>query len=101
MAEQRVKEIGIRKVLGASASGIVTLLCRDFGGLILLANILAWPVVYYVISRWQENFSYHASLSPWLFVLGGGLVLVISLVTIGLQAVKAALANPVDSLRWE
>ncbi len=101
LAEQKVKEIGIRKVLGASAGGIVTLLCRDFGGLILLANALSWPVVYYVIGRWRENFSYHAPISGWLFALGGGLVLFISLAAISFQAVKAALAKPVESLRYE
>jgi putative ABC transport system permease protein len=101
LAEQKVKEIGIRKVLGATTGGIVSLLCRDFGGLILLANILSWPLVYYVIGRWRENFSYHAPVSLWLFALGGGLVLFISLAAISFQAVKAALAKPVDSLRYE
>ena len=101
IAEQRTKEIGIRKTLGASASGIVRLLCRDFVLLILLSNIIAWPAVYFLMSRWLQNFVFHASLSAWLFVLGGGIALVLSMATIGFQAVKAASADPVKSLRYE
>lgn len=101
MAEKRIKEIGIRKVLGASVSGIVALLCQDFSGLILFSNLIAWPFVYYIMTRWLENFAYHTSLSIWLFVLGAGLTLAVSLITIAFQAVKAASANPVDSLKYE
>jgi putative ABC transport system permease protein len=101
LAEQKVKEIGIRKVLGATAPGIVALLGRSFGGPILLSVALACPLVTYAVGRWRENFSYHAPFSPWLYVLGGGLVLLVSLATISYQAVKSAVANPVDSLKYE
>ncbi|MFC2142582.1 ABC transporter permease, partial [Acidobacteriota bacterium] len=100
-AEQRIKEVGIRKTLGASVSGIVRLLASDFFKLVLMANLIAWPVVYYLMSRWLENFAYHTSLSLWLFALGGGLTLFISMTTVGFQAVKAARADPVKSLRYE
>ena len=100
-AEQRIKEVGIRKTLGASVSGIVRLLASDFFKLVLMANLIAWPVAYYLMSRWLENFAYHTSLSLWLFALGGGLTLFISMTTVGFQAVKAARADPVKSLRYE
>jgi putative ABC transport system permease protein len=100
-AETRIKEIGIRKTLGASVPGITALLSRDFVKLVLLANIIAWPIVYYVIRRWLQNFAYFAEPSLWLFALGGAIALLISVATVGFQAVKAALADPVKSLRYE
>jgi len=100
-AEQRIKEVGIRKTLGASVSGIVKLLAGDFFKLVLVANLVAWPVAYLVMSRWLENFVYHTTISLWLFALGGGLTLFISMATVGFQAVKAARADPVKSLRYE
>ena len=100
-AEQRTKEIGIRKVLGASISSIMLLLSKEFVKLVLVANLIAWPVVYYVMSKWLQNFSYRVDLGIGTFVLGGILALVIALVTVGYQALKAATANPVDALRYE
>jgi len=100
-AEQRRKEIGIRKVVGASVTDIVALLSRDFLKWVLVANLLAWPLVYFVMSRWLENFAYRIELGPWLFILAGAAALLIALVTVSLQSIRAALANPVKSLRTE
>jgi putative ABC transport system permease protein len=98
---QRVKEIGIRKVLGASPAGLVALLFRSVGGSVLLADLLAWPLIYLAVSRWLENFAFRASFSPWPYLLGGSLVLTVSFLAGSAQAVKASLANPVDSLKYE
>jgi putative ABC transport system permease protein len=100
-AEQRTKEIGIRKVLGASVSGIIALLSGDFVKLVLLANVIAWPVAYLAMSRWLQDFAYRIDLAWWVFALSGGLALAIALATVSTQAVKAAVANPVEALRYE
>ena len=99
--EQRIKEIGVRKVLGASVPGIVGLLSREFIKLILIANIFAWPLAWYVMSRWLENFAYRVEIGWWVFGLAGTLALVVALLTVSVQAARAALANPVESLRYE
>ena len=99
--EQRTKEIGIRKVMGASVLKIVTMLSSDFAKLVLLSNIISWPAAYYVMNRWLEGFAYRTALGPWTFVLTGFLTLIIAMLTIGLQSIRAAKANPVDSLRYE
>jgi len=101
MAERRTKEIGIRKVLGASAPSIVTLLSKDFLKLVLIAFVLAAPLAYLAMSRWLEDFAYRIELGPGIFLLAGGLALLIALATVSYQAVKAALADPVKSLRYE
>jgi putative ABC transport system permease protein len=100
-AERRTKEIGIRKVLGASAPGIIRLLIREFVILIAVANVIAWPVAFWVMKRWLEDFSYRISMSVWLFAGAGSLTLLVALLTVGYQAVKAAIANPADSIRYE
>lgn len=100
-AEQRTKEIGIRKVLGASAPGIVQLLTREFLILVAVANVIAWPVAFLVMRGWLKDFSYRISLSVWVFVFAGMVTLLIALLTVSFQAVKAAFANPADSLRYE
>jgi putative ABC transport system permease protein len=102
-AERRTKEIGIRKVLGASTPGIVALLSGEFTRLVLVANLLAWPAAYLAMSRWLGGFAYHVSLSSQLgwFALAGALSVVVAWLTVGFQAVKAASANPVRSLRYE
>jgi putative ABC transport system permease protein len=100
-AEQRTKEIGIRKVLGASISGLVLLLSKEFTKWVLLANIVAWPVAYYAMNRWLQNFAYRIHIGPLVFIQSAVLALIIALMTVGYQAVKAAFANPVETLRYE
>jgi putative ABC transport system permease protein len=100
-AEQRTKEIGIRKVLGADTATIVSLLSKDFLRLVAMAFLVAAPVAWLLMNRWLQDFAYRISIGWWIFALAAGLTLVITLLTISLRAVKAALANPVDSLRSE
>ncbi len=100
-AAKRTKEIGVRKVLGATAREMALLLVRDYVMLVTLANLIAWPVAYYLMQRWLQNFAYRTSLSITLFIFSGLLGLAIALLTVGYQAVRAARANPVDSLRYE
>jgi ABC-type antimicrobial peptide transport system permease subunit len=100
-AEQRTKEIGIRKVLGASVGNIWTLLSKDFVGLVILACLLAAPVAWYFLNSWLESYEYRITISLWVFALAGIAALVITIVTVSFQAIKAALANPVKSLRDE
>ncbi|NQT80793.1 MAG: ABC transporter permease [Candidatus Aminicenantes bacterium] len=100
-AEKRTKEIGIRKVLGASVSSIVLLLSKEFSRWILLANIIAWPIGWYVMHKWLENFAYRTGLNPLLFILAGVLSFIIAALPISYQSIKAAIADPVDFLRYE
>jgi putative ABC transport system permease protein len=100
-AEQRTKEIGIRKVLGATVVNVVALLSKDFVKLVLLANLIAWPVAWWAMNKWLENFAYRVEIGWWIFALAGGLALVIALLTVSTQAIRAALTNPVESLRYE
>ena len=100
-AEQRRKEIGIRKVLGASIPGIVQLLSRDFVKLILISICIASPVAWYVMNRWLQEFAYRINISWWVFFVSGVLAVLIALPTICFQAIKAAIANPVKSIRTE
>ena len=99
--EQRTKEIGVRKVLGASTPNIVSLLSKEFTRLVLLANAIAWPAAYWGLERWLRNFAYHTDLQVETFALGGALALAIAWLTVGHQAIRAALANPVEALRYE
>lgn len=100
-AEQRTKEIGIRKVLGASVPGIVRLLAREFVLLVILANLIALPVSYFAMNRWLQSFAYRMEIHPLVFVLAALISLCIALLTVSYQAIRAALANPIDSLRYE
>lgn len=99
--QQRTKEIGVRKVLGASVAGVVSMLSKDFLKLVLLANLFAWPVAYFAMRLWLQDFAYRTSLGLWTFVWAGALALLIALLTVSFQALKAALANPVEALRYE
>ncbi len=101
VAEQKKKEIGIRKVLGASINSVVKLLTKDFVKLVLIAFAIASPIAYYYMHRWLENYTYKIDIQWWVFVLAGGFALVITLLTVGLQSIKSAVANPVKSLRTE
>ncbi|QQS35414.1 MAG: ABC transporter permease [Ignavibacteriales bacterium] len=100
-AEQKTKEIGIRKVLGATTPGIVIMFSKDFMKLIIVANIIAWPLTYYLMSSWLEGFAYRVQLDISTFIISGILALVITLLTVSYQAIKVAIANPVKSLRYE
>ena len=97
--EQRTREIGVRKVLGASVSRIEFMLAHESVKWVLAANVIAWPVAFYVMSTWLQGFAYRIDLDLWLFLLGGALALGIALLTVSYQAVRAATANPVDALR--
>lgn len=99
--EQRTKEIGIRKVLGATAVGVAGMLSRDYLKLVVLANLIAWPAAYYFMSRWLQDFAYRVGIGWWVFLLAGGLAIFVALATVGFRAIKAALANPVEALRYE
>ena len=100
-AEQRTKEIGIRKALGANISTILLLLVKEFTKWVLIANIIAWPIAYYVMNNWLSDFAYRIDISAWTFILSGIVALIISVVTVSSQALKAALSDPVKSLRYE
>ncbi|HEY6978640.1 MAG TPA: FtsX-like permease family protein [Chitinophagaceae bacterium] len=100
-AEQRVKEIGIRKVLGASVENIAAMLSRDFLKLIMIAAVIAFPVAWFAMNKWLQDFAYRIDMSWWMFALATLVALIIALVTISFQAIKAAIANPVKSLRTE
>ena len=101
LTNKRVKEIGIRKVLGATVRGIAVLYSKEFTKWVLISNIIAWPVAYFLISMWLKDFAYKIELTPLPFVLSGAAALLIALITVSFHAVKAATANPVDSLRSE
>lgn len=100
-AERRTKEIGIRKVLGASVASVVSLLSKQFTKLVLIANFIAWPIAYFAINAWLQNFAYRIDIGWWMFALAGGLALLIALLTVSTQAIKVALTNPVEALRYE
>jgi putative ABC transport system permease protein len=100
-AQQRTKEIGIRKVLGASVPGLITLLCKDFVALVGLAILIASPLAWLAMHRWLENYAYRVSISAWIFVAAGVSAMGIALITVGWQAFKVARANPVGSLKSE
>jgi putative ABC transport system permease protein len=101
MAEQRTKEIGIRKVLGASVPTILIMLSKEFIKWVVLANIVAIPVAYYFMSKWLQDFAYRINISIWMFIIAGTITLIIALATISFQAIKAAVADPVKSLKYE
>jgi putative ABC transport system permease protein len=100
-AEKRTKEVGIRKVLGASLRNIVLLLSQHFIRLVLIANLIAWPLAWYALNRWLQDYAYRISVSWWVFILAGAGAIVIAVGTISFQAINAALANPVKNLRTE
>jgi len=101
MAVQRIKEVGIRKVLGATAGNIVYLFSREFVVLIAIAFVVAAPVAWYFMHRWLQDYVYRINISWWLFAAGGLVSIIIALITISFQAIRAAIANPVKSLRTE
>jgi ABC-type antimicrobial peptide transport system permease subunit len=98
---QRTKEIGVRKVLGASVSQIVSLLSKDFIQLVLLGFVIAAPIAWWAMHKWLEDFAYRTSISWWIFGLSGIAMVIIALFTLSIQTVRSATANPVKSLRTE
>ena len=101
ISEQRTKEIGIRKVLGASVEGIVRLLSKDFLKLVGISFVIAAPLSWWIMNNWLKDFAYRIPLEWWIIVLAGFIALLIALTTVSFQAIKAAIANPVTSLRSE
>jgi putative ABC transport system permease protein len=100
-AERRIKEVGIRKVLGASVQNITAMLSKDFLKYVLIATLIAWPLAWFAVNRWLQDYAYRIPVSWWVFALAGFVACLIALVTISFQAIKAAIANPVKSLRTE
>jgi putative ABC transport system permease protein len=100
-AEKRIKEVGIRKVMGASVQNIVSLLSTHFIKLVLIANLIAWPVAWFTLNKWLQDYAYRIDISWWVFVLAGLTAMLIALITVSFQAIKAAIANPAKSLRTE
>jgi putative ABC transport system permease protein len=100
-AEQRTKEIGVRKMLGATVTNVIGLLSKDFAKLVLLANLMAWPMAYFAMNKWLQDFAYRIEIGWWVFGVAGGMALLLALLTVSTQAIKAALANPVEALRYE
>jgi len=100
-AEQRTKEIGVRKFLGASSPGIVLLLSKEFAKWVVVANVLAWPCAYFLMKNWLQGFAYRSPLAWWLFALAGSGALIVAMLTVSFQAARAARRNPVESLRYE
>ena len=101
MAEERTKEIGLRKVLGASISEIIAMLSRDLLKLVLIANLVTWPIVWYFMNKWLQGFAFRIDIGLWIFLIAGGLVLIIALLTVSSHAIRAAIANPVEALKYE
>jgi putative ABC transport system permease protein len=101
MAEQRTREIGIRKIMGASVSRILRTLSESYIKWVLIANVIAWPLSYYLMSRWLQQYVYSTRLSLWIFLLAAMISLVITLVTVSIQTFRAASRNPVEALKYE
>ncbi len=99
--EQRTKEVGIRKILGASVPSIVILLLKDFAKWVIISNIIAWPIAYFALNMWLEDFAYRIEISVWTFITSSLIAILIAIVTVSYQSIKAAVSNPVKSLRYE
>jgi putative ABC transport system permease protein len=101
ISEQRTKEIGIRKILGATESKIIILLSKQFTKWVILSNLIAWPIAFYFMHKWIQRFAFRPGISIWPFLLASIVVLCIALLTVSYQTIKAARSDPVDLLRYE
>jgi putative ABC transport system permease protein len=101
IGEQRIKEIGIRKVFGSSSTQVVKLILRQYIFMVLIANLVAWPVAWYLMNRWLQNFAYRTTFGIWLFLSVAVLSMFIVLATMTAQTVRAALTNPAETLKFE
>jgi putative ABC transport system permease protein len=101
VTERRTKEIGVRKVLGADLANVVWLLTRQFVKWVIVATLIAWPLGYWAMNRWLEGFAFRTGLSAWIFLASGLAALGIAVMSVGSQVLKAALANPAESLKYE
>jgi ABC-type antimicrobial peptide transport system permease subunit len=101
MAVQRVKEVGIRKVLGASVNSVIYLFSKEFIILVAIGFVIASPIAWYFMDKWLQDYAYRINISWWIFLMGGVSAIIIALVTVSFQAIKAAIANPIKSLRTE
>jgi putative ABC transport system permease protein len=101
MAQQRTREIGIRKVLGSSVPGIISMLSTEFSKWVIYANIIAIPLSWFFMNKWLENFAYRTNISWWIFAVAAGTALLIAFITAGFQSYRAASVNPAESLRQE
>jgi putative ABC transport system permease protein len=99
--QRRTKEISIRKVLGASITNVTVLLIKSFAKWVVLANVIAWPLAYYYVSKWLENFAYRTSIGIEIFIISALLVLVIAVITVSLKVIRVSLSNPVEFLKQE
>ena len=100
-AQRRIKEMGIRKVLGATVAGIASLLTRDFLKLVIVSLVVASPLAWWIMNNWLQDFAYRIDIGWWMFALAGLIAVIIAMITVGYQAIKTAIANPVKSLRTE
>jgi putative ABC transport system permease protein len=100
-SEQRTKEIGIRKAMGASMEGLTILLSKDFTKYVLIANVIAWPLAYFVLENWLNNFAYHIDISIFYFITAAVISFIVAILTVGYHAIRASLLSPIDSLRYE
>jgi putative ABC transport system permease protein len=98
---QRIKEIGIRKVLGASIPSILTLLSKEIVTLIIIANLIAWPAAWYFMNEWLDGFAYHVTMNVGIYILAAFVAIAIALVTVSTQTIRAAMTNPASTLRSE
>ncbi|MGH2644880.1 MAG: ABC transporter permease, partial [Chitinophagaceae bacterium] len=100
-AQRRTKEIGVRKVLGAGVGNLIRLVSMDFLKLVIIAIVIAIPVGWFVMNKWLENFAYKTNISWWIFLIAAVIAILIAVLTVSWQAIRAAVANPVESLRME